>query len=88
MFRDLLCFGVNSMLSAEWAILVHFQTVGVILLVFHGVVVSLLAFVASKGDLYPHYLGTSLLFSGNDRIIASLRKGVDVKTKLQEFWHN
>ena len=50
----LLRFGMNGMLSAEPAILLHFQTVGIILLVLHGVVVSLLALVAAKGDLYSH----------------------------------
>ena len=42
------------MLSAEPAILFRFQAVGVILLVFNGVVVSLLALVAAKGDFYSH----------------------------------
>ena len=84
MIRGLLCFGVNSMLSAEGAILVHFQTVRIVLLVLHGVVVSLLALVASEGYLYPHFLGTSLLFSGLDRIIASLWKGSGAETKLQK----
>ena len=50
----LLRFGMNGMLSAEPAILLHFQTVGVVLLVFHGVVVSLLAFVASECNLDSH----------------------------------
>ena len=50
----LLRFGMNGMLSAEPAILLHFQTVGIILLVLHGVVVSLLALIAAKGDLYSH----------------------------------
>ena len=53
---------MNSMLSAESAILLHFQAVGVILLVLHGVVVSLLALAASEGDLYSHF-GTSLNFA-------------------------
>ena len=51
---------MNSMLSAESAVLLHFQTIGIILLVLHGVVVSLLAFAASEGDLYSHF-GTSLI---------------------------
>ena len=59
---SLLCLGMNGMLSAEPAILFHFQTVGIVLLVFHGVVVSLLALVAAKGDLYSHF-GTSLIFA-------------------------
>ena len=42
---------VNSVLSAEGTILVQLQTVGGILLVLHGVVVSLLALRAPEGDL-------------------------------------
>ena len=42
------------MLSAEPAILLHFETVRVVLLVLHCVVVSLLAFVASQSDFYTH----------------------------------
>ena len=51
----LLRLAVDSMLLAESAILLHLETVGVVLLVFHGVVVSLLAFVASECDLYAHF---------------------------------
>ena len=46
--------GMDSVLLAESAILLHFQTIGVILFVLHGVVVSLLAFVASERDLHSH----------------------------------
>ena len=46
------------MLSAETAILVHFQSVGVILLVLLGVVVSLLAFTANHSD-FDSQFGTS-----------------------------
>ena len=53
---------MNGMLSAEPAILLHFQAVRVVLLVLHGVVVSLLTLVAAKGDLYSHF-GTSLNFA-------------------------
>jgi hypothetical protein len=49
------------MLSAEPAILLHFKTVGIVLLVLHRVVVSLLALVAAKRDLYAHF-GTSLKY--------------------------
>ena len=45
---------MNGMLSAEPAILLHFQSVGVVLLVLHRVVVSLLALVASERDLDSH----------------------------------
>jgi hypothetical protein len=55
----LLGFVVDGMLLAESAILLHLETVGVILLVLHGIVVSLLALGASHGDFYAHN-GTSL----------------------------
>ena len=50
---------MSGVLSAESAILAHLQTIGVILLVLHGVVVSLLALRASQSDLNAHN-GTSL----------------------------
>ena len=51
-FRSpLLGFTVERVLSAEGAILVQLKTIGGILLVLHGVVVSLLALRAPKGDL-------------------------------------
>lgn len=52
-----------GVLSAERAILAAFKTIGSILLILDRVVVSLLAFFASKGDLDPcvcsHSFGTS-----------------------------
>jgi hypothetical protein len=56
---SLLGLVVNGVLLAESAILLHLETVGVILLVLHGVVVSLLALRASQSDFYAHN-GTSL----------------------------
>ena len=56
---SLLGLVVNGVLLAESAILLHFETVGVILLVLHGVVVSLLALGASQSDFNAHN-GTSL----------------------------
>jgi hypothetical protein len=53
---------VNGVLLAESAILLHFETVRVILLVFHGIVVSLLALRASQSDFNAHD-GTSLKFA-------------------------
>jgi hypothetical protein len=50
---------VSGVLSAESAVLLHFETVGVILLVLHGIVVSLLALGASQSDFHAHN-GTSL----------------------------
>ena len=50
----LLSLGVKGMLSTESAILLHFEAVGIVLFVLHGVVVSLLAFGASQCDFYAH----------------------------------
>jgi len=50
----LLGLGVNRMLSAEAAILVHGKLVRGILLVLHRVVVSLLALVAAESDFHAH----------------------------------
>ena len=53
---------MNGVLLAESAILLHFETVRVVLLVFHGIVVSLLALGASQSDFNAHN-GTSLKFA-------------------------
>jgi hypothetical protein len=56
---------VNGVLPAEGAVFVQLQTVGGILLVFKGIVVSLLALRAPQGDLDAraglccHLFGTS-----------------------------
>jgi hypothetical protein len=50
---------VSGVLLAESAILLHLETVGVILLVLHRIVVSLLALGASQSDFNAHN-GTSL----------------------------
>ena len=54
---------MQSRLAAESAILVHLETIGVVLLVLHSVVVSLLALRACHSDLHAHYLFTSV-FAG------------------------
>jgi hypothetical protein len=46
---------VKSVLTAEFAMLFHFNPVGVVLLVFLGVVIPLLTFRASHGDFYSHF---------------------------------
>ena len=56
---SLLGLVVSGVLLAESAILLHFETVRVVLLVLHGVVVSLLALGASHSDFHAHN-GTSL----------------------------
>jgi hypothetical protein len=45
---------VERVLSAEGTILVQFQLIRGILLVLHGIVVSLLALVASQSDFHAH----------------------------------
>ena len=57
------------MLTAKTAVLVHLQTVGVVFLVFHCIVVALFAFVASQGNFNPHVLGTSLVIIRTRRIL-------------------
>ena len=47
------------MLTAEAAILIHLESVGIVFLVLLCVVVSLLALAARQSDLYSHLLGTS-----------------------------
>ena len=42
------------MLFAESAILVHFKSVGVVFLVFHCVVIALLALCAGEGNFHSH----------------------------------
>jgi hypothetical protein len=51
---SLLGLVMSGVLSAESAVLLHLETVGVVLLVLHGVVVSLLALRASHGDFNAH----------------------------------
>ena len=58
-WTSLLGLVVSGVLSAESAVLLHFETVRVVLLVLHGVVVSLLALGASQSDFNAHN-GTSL----------------------------
>ena len=46
---------MQSVLAAEPAILVHFQSVRVVLLVFHRVVVALFALCAGESDFDSHF---------------------------------
>ena len=45
---------MKCVLVAERAVFLEFQTLGIVLLVLHSVVVSLLAFCAGHGYLYSH----------------------------------
>ena len=49
-----------GVLLAEAAILVHLETIGVVLLILLRIVVSLLTFAACQCDLNSHAVGTSL----------------------------
>ena len=49
-------FAVKGMLLAETAILLHLETIGVVLLVLRGVVVALLALGAGQSDFNGHLL--------------------------------
>ncbi len=51
---------MQSVLLAESAVLVHFKSVGIVLLVLHGVVVALFALSAGHCDLHSHCSGTSV----------------------------
>ena len=45
---------VDRVFPAEFAVLLHLETIGVVLLVLHGVAVSLLALRTPKGHFYAH----------------------------------
>ena len=47
---------MKGVFTAETAILVELETIGIVLLVLEGIVVPLLAFGAGKCDLYSHFL--------------------------------
>jgi hypothetical protein len=47
-------------LFAEFAILAHFEPVGVVFLVLFRVVIALFAFGTRQSDFNSHYFGTSL----------------------------
>jgi hypothetical protein len=55
------------MLTAETAELFHFKSVGVILLIFDRVVISLLTFAASQCYFHSH-IGTSVIFCEKSRL--------------------
>jgi hypothetical protein len=45
---------MNGVFLAELAILLHLDSVGIVLLILHRVIVALLAFRTSKSDLVSH----------------------------------
>ena len=50
-FENLLGLLVAGVLLAEAAVLVHLETIGIVLLVLHGIVIALLALRARERDL-------------------------------------
>ena len=46
---------MKGVFSAELAVFVHLESVGVVLFVLHGVVISLLAFRAGQRNLNSHF---------------------------------
>ena len=52
---------MQGVFAAEAAVLVHFKSVRITLLVFLSVIVSLLAFRAGERNLDSHFCGTSYL---------------------------
>jgi len=80
--RVLFSLGVNRVLAAEAAVLVHLKTVGSILFVFNRVVVSLLAVITSKSDSNSHFRQPPYKFGQFD-LYASLYRlhGANIHTK-------
>lgn len=46
---------MQRVFAAEFAVFFHFNSVGIVLLVFFGTVIALLAFRASQSDFYSHF---------------------------------
>ena len=75
---------MHSVLAAEAAVLVHLKSVGVVLLVLHGVVVALLALGAGQGNFDSH-VGTSYSYKAGYCLPPSRRKRqIGVAPKI---WH-
>lgn len=56
----LFCFLMKCVLVAERAVLVELDTLCIVLLILHSVIISLLAFLTSHCNLYSHF-GTSFV---------------------------
>ena len=72
---------MQGVLTAETAVLVHLETIGIVLLVLFRLVVSLLALTACQCDFNSHD-GTSRF---TENIIAFTK--VKVNASLSEQWH-
>lgn len=84
---------MRGMLAAEGAILVHFKTIGCVLLVLESIVVPLLAFVASQSNLYSHYRHLLVLFGPQTSCLPACtetgRAAFSIKrTHARIFLHN
>ena len=83
---------MRGMLAAEGAILVHFKTVGSILLVLESIVVPLLAFVASQSNLYSHYRHLLVLFGPQTSCLPACtetgRRAAGKTARCPIFLHN
>ena len=63
--QELFCFFMRSMLLAEFAILFNLDTVGIVFLVFVGLIISLFAFCAGQSNQHTHscHLFRTLIYS-------------------------
>ena len=71
---------MQCVLLAESAVLVHFETIGIVLLVLHCIVVSLFAFCASKCYFYSHV--DSPLFTSNFKLFRSFYSLIIIKSPI------
>ncbi len=58
---------MDGVFAAETAVFVHFKTLGCVFFVLYGVVIALLAIIASQGNLYSHLKRHLLIVSPDDR---------------------
>jgi len=72
---------MGGVLAAEPAVFVHFQPVGVVLFVFHGIVVALLALAASQSDFGSHIGASVNLFPVSGKGQPPSCKGDKLRTK-------
>ena len=74
-----------GVLAAERAVLVHLKSVGIVLLVLHRIVVSLLALAARKGDSFSHNI-LRICCTAGVRILP-LSKDPSIKKDPERFNH-
>jgi hypothetical protein len=59
---------VNGVFPAEFAIFIHFETIGIILLILDRIVIPLLAFGAGYRNLHSHDLNPLPLLQSKTRV--------------------